>query len=93
MALVKMIRNGQITLPAEARKALRLKEGDYLEAEVVDGEVRLRPVAVVDRKAAWRRIREAQASVRYIGPEPRPDPEEEERWIFEAVEEFRDRHG
>jgi len=90
MSLVKVIRDGQITLPAEAREALQLKEGDYLEAEVVDGEVRLKPLAVVDREAAWRRIREAQASVRYIGPEPRPSPEEEEQWIFEVVEDFRD---
>lgn len=72
MALVKVIRNGQITLPAEARKALRLKEGDCLEAEVVEGEVRLKPVAVVDRETVWRRIREAQASVRYIGPRAAP---------------------
>jgi AbrB family looped-hinge helix DNA binding protein len=91
MSLVKVIGNGQITLPPEAREALRVKDGDYLEAEVVEGEVRLKPAAIADREAAWRRIREAQASVRYTGPEPRPDPEEEERRIFEAVEEFRDR--
>lgn len=91
MTLVKVIRNGQITLPAEARKALRLKEGDYLDAEVIDGELRLKPVSVVDRKAAWRGVREAQASVRYIGPEPRPSPEEEEQWIFDVVSEFRQR--
>jgi AbrB family looped-hinge helix DNA binding protein len=54
MSLVKVIRDGQITLPAEAREALRRKEGDYLEAEVVDGDVRLKPVTVVDREAAWR---------------------------------------
>jgi AbrB family looped-hinge helix DNA binding protein len=93
VTLVKVIRNGQITLPAEARKALRLNEGDYLEAEVVDGEVRLKPVTVIDRKEAWRKIRKAQASVRYIGPEPRPSPEEEERQIFDIVEDFRGRHA
>ena len=38
MPLVKIVRQGSVTLPAEARKALRLKVGDYLEAEVVDGE-------------------------------------------------------
>ena len=40
------------------------------EAEVVDGEIRLKPVSVIDRKTAWRQIREAQGSVRYTGPEP-----------------------
>lgn len=93
MSLVKVIRNGQITLPAEARKALRLKEGNDLEAQVVEGEVRLKPVAVVDRKAAWKRVMEIVDRDKWIGPEPRPDPEEEERWIFEAMEEFRDRRG
>lgn len=91
MALVKVVRQGAVTLPAEARKALCIKEGDYLEAEVVEGELRLRPVTVVDRRAAWRRIRQAQGSVRYIGPEPRPSPEEEEQWIYDAVREYRDR--
>ena len=93
MSLVKVIRNGQITLPAEARKALRLKEGDDLEAQVVEGEVRLKPAAVVDREAAWKRVMEIVNQDKWIGPEPRPDPEEEERWIFEAMEEFRDRRG
>ena len=93
MPLVKIVRQGAVTLPIEARKALRLKEGDYLEAEVVDGEIRLKPVSVIDRKTAWRRIREAQGSVRYTGPEPRPNPEEEERQVYEAVGEFRDRHA
>jgi AbrB family looped-hinge helix DNA binding protein len=58
MALVKLLRGGQLTLPAETRKALRLKEGDYLEAEVTEGGVLLKPVAVVDRRKAWRKIRE-----------------------------------
>ena len=93
MSLVKVIRNGQITLPAEARKALRVKEGDYLEAEVVDGEVRLKPVAVIARQEAWRKIREAQSSVAYVGPEPRPGPEDEERQVYEIMENLRDRHA
>jgi hypothetical protein len=46
-----------------------------------------------DRKAAWRRVMEIVDRDKWIGPEPRPDPEEEERQIFEIVEEFRDRHG
>jgi AbrB family looped-hinge helix DNA binding protein len=90
-SLAKVTRNGQVTLPANVRKALRVKEGDYLEVAVVEGEVRLRPISVVDRQAGWRRIREAQSSVRYIGPEPRPTPDEEERWVHDAVKEFRDR--
>jgi AbrB family looped-hinge helix DNA binding protein len=93
VALVKMLRGGMLTLPAEIRRSLRLGDGNYLEAEVVDGKVELRPVAVVDRQEAWRKIREAQASVRYIGPEPRPSPEEEGQWIFDVLAEERDRRA
>lgn len=94
MALVRLLRGGQVTLPAETRKALELNEGDYLEAEVVEGtSILLRPVSVVARESAWQQIREAQKSVRYVGPEPRPDPDEEERKIFEEVEAIRHRNG
>jgi AbrB family looped-hinge helix DNA binding protein len=93
MSLIKILRAGQVTLPADARKALALEEGDYLEAEVVEGELRLKPVSVVDRAGAWRQVREAQAAVRYTGPEPRPRPEEEEQEVYATVGEFRDRHG
>lgn len=93
MALVRLLRGGQVTLPAETRKALKLSEGDYLEAEVREGALVLKPVTVLDREAAWRGIRKAQASVRYMGPEPRPSPEEEEEQIYEIVRDFRERHG
>jgi AbrB family looped-hinge helix DNA binding protein len=91
MALVKMLRGGMLTLPAEIRRSLRLGDGDYLDAEVVDGKVELRPVAVVDREEAWKRIREIVDEDKYIGPEPRPSPEEEEQWIFDVLAEERDR--
>ncbi len=93
MTLVKVLRAGQVTLPAEARKALALKEGDYLEAEVVEGTLRLKPVSLVDRAALWRKLHEAQRTVRYKGPVPRPDPDAEETWIHEIVRDFRARDG
>jgi AbrB family looped-hinge helix DNA binding protein len=89
MALVRLLRGGQITLPAEMRQKLRVKAGDYLEAEVEERGILLKPVSVVNREEAWQRVLEAPKSVRYIGPEPRPSPEEEEERIFEAVEEAR----
>jgi AbrB family looped-hinge helix DNA binding protein len=93
VSLVKLLRGGQMTLPAEARRALRLKEGDYLEAEVGEDRIVLKPVAVVSREEAWRRLRKAQAAVRYVGPEPRPGPEEEERWIFDALKDDNGGHA
>jgi AbrB family looped-hinge helix DNA binding protein len=37
MALVKLKRWAQLTLPAEIRRAYQLAEGDYLEVEPVPG--------------------------------------------------------
>jgi AbrB family looped-hinge helix DNA binding protein len=93
MALLKVRRAAQITLPAAIRKQLEIAEGDYLEAEVVGGNLVLRPVSADGRREAWRKIREAQQSVRYVGPRPRPSPEEEEQMIFEEVEALRHRRG
>ena len=45
--------NGQITLPAAARRKAGLQEGDLLEAVVeADGSIRLVPKTAVDRKLA-----------------------------------------
>ena len=89
MALSKVGRAAQITLPVEIRKQLEITEGDYLEAQVVQGSLVLRPVTAAERERAWQQIREAQRSVRYVGPEPRPSPEEEEQLIFEKIESLR----
>ena len=49
MTLVRLRRAAQITLPMDIRRAARIKEGDYLEAEVTDAGILLRPVSV-DRR-------------------------------------------
>jgi AbrB family looped-hinge helix DNA binding protein len=87
MSRVQVRRGADITwLPEEARQKLRLAEGDYLEVEVVEDGVLLRPSRESRRRAALERIRKAQAGVHYIGPEPRPSPEEEEQVIAELLE-------
>jgi len=46
--------NGQITLPAAARRAANLKEGDLLEVVVEqDGSIRLIPKVAIDRSQAY----------------------------------------
>lgn len=50
MALVKLRRAAQITLPRDIRRAARLKEGDYLEAEVTEAGILLRPVDIGRRE-------------------------------------------
>lgn len=85
MALVKVRRAAQITLPADVRQQLKVKEGDYLEAEVREGVLMLKPVSVVDRRQAWREIVEIVDEDKWVGPEQRPSPEEEEEMIFDEV--------
>ena len=47
MALVRLRRAAQITLPQGIREAAHLKEGDYLEAEVTEsGTILLKPVDI-----------------------------------------------
>ncbi len=51
MALVKLRRAAQITLPRTIRQAARLEEGDYLDAEVTEtGAILLRPVKAERRE-------------------------------------------
>jgi hypothetical protein len=71
------------------RRALDVKEGDYLEAEVVAEGVLLRPVAVVDREAAWRGIEHAVSQVRDLMTRPRDDNQAEEEKISLMVKEHR----
>lgn len=50
MPTIKILRNGQLTLPAKLRKALDLEEGDFLNAELKEDKIILRPAAVVEKR-------------------------------------------
>jgi AbrB family looped-hinge helix DNA binding protein len=51
MSLVRLRRAAQITLPHDIREAAKLKEGDYLEAEVTaTGAILLKPVNIAHRE-------------------------------------------
>ena len=51
----------QVTLPTRAARALRVREGDYLEVRVKDDKIELVPLAMVPRDQAWFWTREWQA--------------------------------
>ena len=93
MALVRMLRGGQVTLPAEARKALKLNEGDYLDLEVTGGTVTLKPVTVIDRAEADRQLSDILSRVKYIGPEPPPSEDEMMDMVVEEVRAVRAKHA
>jgi AbrB family looped-hinge helix DNA binding protein len=89
MTLVRVLRGGQVTLPAEVRQKLKLAAGDYLEAEVVERGVLLKPVSVVERDQALEQMFAAKARVRPTPEQARKSPEEQEREIFEEVKAMR----
>lgn len=51
--LTKVTRNGQVTLPAFARRALHVEEGDYIEVRVTDESIILTPKKLVDKSQAY----------------------------------------
>jgi len=52
MPLVQVREKAQITLPSKIRKALGIKEGAHLEAEVEDNKIVLIPKILVDKAKA-----------------------------------------
>src|SRR5215218_9243012 len=72
LSLIKVTRNGQVTLPDEVRKALQVQEVDYIAAEALGSGVYLKPISVVDREEADRKLGEILSRVTYTGPEPMP---------------------
>ena len=89
MALMRLRRMAQLTLPAELRQALKVKEGDYLEAKVVKDGVLLKPVTVVDRERAWEGIQRAVSGVRDRRSKPGRSAKADEEWIAEQVKRYR----
>lgn len=51
MAVVKILRHGQITLPKEIRRILGVEEGDLLELGLENTRVFLQPKVLVDKES------------------------------------------
>lgn len=67
MALVKLRRAAQITLPQGLREAFGLKEGDYLEAQATESGILLSPVHIKRREP----ISEQEAEILAVVDEER----------------------
>jgi AbrB family looped-hinge helix DNA binding protein len=89
MALVRLKRAAQITLPAELRKRFNLEEGDYLEAEAVEDGILLKPVSVIERQKAWENVREVLDRVHAKLPHSDKSPQEQEEEITRIIKELR----
>jgi antitoxin MazE len=64
MALSKVTRNHQVSIPKEIRDRLNLHEGDYVEVEERDGEIVMVPKKLIDADQAWFWTPEWQAGER-----------------------------
>jgi len=89
MPLVKVIRHGQITLPADLREELDIKEGDYLEADIEGRTITLRPKVVMDQEQAVKALHRVMDRVQ--GHTEGVDPEIIEREVAEAIRAVRRR--
>lgn len=89
MALLKLRRLSQLTLPASLRAKFNLVDGDYLEAEVIEQGILLKPVAIIEKEKAWKQIFEAIENVEDQKPSQARDSKQQEEEIADMVKAFR----
>ena len=93
MALVRVKRSAQITLPAELRKQFHLEEGDYLEAEAVKDGILLKPVSIMDRDQAGKHLLALLKRVHAKQPPSDTNPQDEEEEIARLIKDMRREHA
>jgi AbrB family looped-hinge helix DNA binding protein len=64
MALVRVTRNFQVSIPKKVRDTLGLQEGDFIEVTERDGAIVMLPKKLVDADQAWFWSREWQRGER-----------------------------
>lgn len=86
--VVKVVRNGQITLPKEVRRVLGIEEGDFLEVTLnSDDQIRIKPKAIVDKELAKGRFFKLVGKIR--SRTKNVDAKIVEKEINEAIRETR----
>lgn len=83
MPLVKVIRNGQITIPKELRAALGIEEGDFLEVKLSEGGMTIKPKTAVDKDLAKGRFFQMVEQIRETVKDA--DPQELDAALTDAV--------
>lgn len=96
--IVGALRRGQVTIPAEFRKELGIADDSLFQMRLVDGELRLRPVQVREKRegkgSPWLKelsdhfapVREEFAATGYA-------EEEINAWIDQALADVRAEQG
>lgn len=94
--IVRPLRSGQITIPAEFRKRLGITEHSMLQMTIAEGELRIRPVELKERRAgsAWlRELYDYFAPVRQEAIDKGYSDEEINADIDAAITAVRRQHG
>jgi AbrB family looped-hinge helix DNA binding protein len=91
MPVIRILRNGQLTLPAKFRETLELKQGDLLNAGLEEDKIILKPVTTVERKRVKEKTRERFFKLidKTWDKNKDTDPKKVERIVNEAIEEVR----
>lgn len=70
--LLKVVRNGQITIPKALRDQLKISEGDLLEAKLSNGQMIIKPKSAIDSELArnkfFKMAEEIRANAKDIEP-------------------------
>ncbi len=53
MAISKMVRNGQLTIPAKIRKTLHIQDGDLVRFDVQNNQMIVTPVSIIDKDQGY----------------------------------------
>ncbi len=86
MSSTRIREKGQLTIPADIRKAAHLEEGDPVEVVVVAEGILLRPQKVIDSTQSWFWTKAWQAGE----AEAEADIEASRTRIFESSDAFLD---
>ena len=84
MPLVKVVRNGQITIPKGLRAILGIQEGDFLEIKLKGRNMVIIPKIAIDKDVAREKFFKVVDEIRASAKDA--DPEEIEKEINEAVQ-------
>ncbi len=87
MPTVRLLRNGQLTLPAKVRQDFALEDGTYLDVEIEDNRIVLIPKTLVKKDKAKERIFEVLEEVWERNQDV--DPKEVKRLVSQAVKTVR----
>ncbi len=90
MAMAKITRNFQVSIPKEVRERLHLAEGDLVEVQERDGEIVMVPKKLIDAGQAWFWSREWQEGEREVDEDIRAG---RVRGPFKTVDEIKKHFG